>query len=379
MKKQKNGMYREKATYKGVTYDLTAKTERELMEKIVKRKAAIDDGEYSIHANMTVENWARVWLEEYKRPNVIKQSYDGYKSIINNHIIPYIGKKKVCDLLPVDVQSVLNRQRGKSKSQVIYVRKALTGMLKEAKKNKLTREDLCDGLKNPEWEEGGTRAFTDEEIQLLFKACKKHKKGLFPKIMYYCGLRPGEVAALETKRDIDLNAKIIHVRNAVEAGFTRNLKGPKTESGVRDVPIPDELIPELTEAVKSAGKYLFVTEQGRLMAHSNVISMWRSILHLMDIEAGATLKGHQVIKSAIGRIEELPNGNKRVVYHLKLYWLRHTYCTNLQRAGIPINIAKDLMGHADTKMVERIYTHFTDDQFEATRQKLNDFASAKKG
>ena len=39
------------------------------------------------------------------------------------------------------------------------------------------------------------------------------------------------------------------------------------------------------------------------------------------------------------------------------YCLRHTFCTDLQRAGVPINVAKELMGHADIQTTANIYTH----------------------
>ena len=39
------------------------------------------------------------------------------------------------------------------------------------------------------------------------------------------------------------------------------------------------------------------------------------------------------------------------------YCLRHTFCTDLQKAGIDLRTAQYLMGHADIKMTANIYTH----------------------
>ena len=39
------------------------------------------------------------------------------------------------------------------------------------------------------------------------------------------------------------------------------------------------------------------------------------------------------------------------------YSLRHTFCTGLQRAGVPINVAKELTGHSGIKVTANIYTH----------------------
>ena len=39
------------------------------------------------------------------------------------------------------------------------------------------------------------------------------------------------------------------------------------------------------------------------------------------------------------------------------YCLRHTFCTDLQRAGVVFNVAKELMGHSDVSVTANIYTH----------------------
>ncbi len=41
----------------------------------------------------------------------------------------------------------------------------------------------------------------------------------------------------------------------------------------------------------------------------------------------------------------------------QLYCLRHTFATDLQRAGVPLNVAKELMGHSDITVTANVYTH----------------------
>ena len=61
------------------------------------------------------------------------------------------------------------------------------------------------------------------------------------------------------------------------------------------------------------------------------------------------------------------NGHK-IAEDLVLYCLRHTYCTDLQKKGVPLNIAKYLMGHSDISVTASIYTHTgTDEAIEAGR------------
>lgn len=56
---------------------------------------------------------------------------------------------------------------------------------------------------------------------------------------------------------------------------------------------------------------------------------------------------------------------------LVLYCLRHTYCTDLETAGVPINIAKYLLGHSDIAVTSKIYTHTGETAIENARNLIN--------
>ncbi|MDD2217639.1 MAG: tyrosine-type recombinase/integrase [Eubacteriales bacterium] len=53
------------------------------------------------------------------------------------------------------------------------------------------------------------------------------------------------------------------------------------------------------------------------------------------------------------------------------YCLRHTYCTDLQDAGVPINVAKELMGHSDISVTAKIYTHRTETSYNNAKDLIN--------
>ena len=53
------------------------------------------------------------------------------------------------------------------------------------------------------------------------------------------------------------------------------------------------------------------------------------------------------------------------------YCLRHTYCTDLQAAGVPINIAKEFMGHSDISTTANIYTHSSDEAVSTAAASIN--------
>ena len=52
------------------------------------------------------------------------------------------------------------------------------------------------------------------------------------------------------------------------------------------------------------------------------------------------------------------------------YCLRHTYCTDLQKAGVDVRTAQKLMGHADISTTANIYTHQDDEALIAAAEKM---------
>lgn len=84
----------------------------------------------------------------------------------------------------------------------------------------------------------------------------------------------------------------------------------------------------------------------------------------MDISNGAKVYRNQIIESTLSE-------------DLEPYLLRHTFCTDCQAAGVPINVAKKLMGHSDISVTAKIYTHMIDEVFEQNRQRLAEFTENK--
>ena len=60
---------------------------------------------------------------------------------------------------------------------------------------------------------------------------------------------------------------------------------------------------------------------------------------------------------------------------LTMYRLRHTYCTDLEAAGVPINVAKYLMGHSSIELTARVYTHIRDDTLADAAEKIAAFGA----
>lgn len=323
---------RKTARYNGKKYEATGKTELEAMTKLAEKLSAVKRGEEIVSGSMTVNAWYKQWMELYKKPKgLTEKSLAMYDEKYNGYIRGSIGHMKLKDVRDVHLQRILNGEAGRSASHVKKLRMLLQEMFKRARQSRLIPYDPAELLSLPTVTKGRRRSITEEERTAILRISQHHRAGLWILTLLYTGMRPGETAAL-TWADVDFAHNEIHVHAAKESG-SRTIKGPKTASGVRDIPIHAALLPRLLEARGKPFSLVFPTKAGTVQNESSMRRMWNSFIREMEEESGP------------------------VADDLTPYCLRHTFCTDLQRAGVSINVAKELMGHADIQTTANIYTH----------------------
>lgn len=340
---KKYSYVRKTMTFEGKRYEVTGKTEQEALEKLAELKVALQRGERVIRADSTVDRWFQEWMDLYKRPaGLTPKSLGMYDEKYRNYIKPAIGAMKLKDVKEVHLQRILNGQAGMSYSHVSKLRLVLQEMFSKARKTRLLVYDPSEDLKLPAVTRGTNRSITEEERAHILQLARTHRSGLWVLTILYSGMRPGETAALFW-RDVDFERNEIHISKALESGMDR-IKATKTAAGVRDVPIHMELRKRLLEVRGEPDQPVFPTGSGGPQNHKSLRRLWDSFARDLDIRMGATVYRNKIVESVIAQ-------------DLTPYCLRHTFCTDLQRAGVPINVAKELMGHSDIAVTANIYTH----------------------
>lgn len=395
----KDGRLRTTFTYEGKQYDVKAQSKTELIKKYYEKKAALERGEGKIDKTMTVKAWSALWLKTYIQPKVrqpgqpkdefsmTEKSYQMYPSKLNNYILPSIGRYKLKDITGAHLQQMLNALAGGSKATVSKVRLVTKAMFHQAYLDRLIVFDPSINLQLPQVTQGQRRPLTDEERIAFNQACERHPQGLWFKLLLATGIRPGEAMAL-TVGDFDLSKGLLSISKAVESG-SHVVSTPKTKAGIRTVPIPFNLIQPLSTFFENRlpNAIAFPQADGISMKTADsVLNEWRSFFRCMEICAGAkTIKkgwrgGFRTIikdgyeKTACGRIMEMDTDGEdghSLDQELTIYYLRHTYCTDLQRAGVDMYSAKYLMGHEDISTTAKIYTHGGEDTALAAAKIIN--------
>lgn len=182
------------------------------------------------------------------------------------------------------------------------------------------------------------------------------------------GMRVSEFCGL-TMSDLDFDNRKIRVERQLikEKGGVYHVEKTKTDSGVRFIPMSDEVYQSLKNIVKNRKKpqreMLVDGYAGFLLLDKN--SNPKVGLHL-DHHAQWTMKKYRKLHPD----KPLPTITPHV--------FRHTFCTNMANAGMDIKSLQYLMGHSDAAITMNVYSHVSYAHAEESMQKILEFKPKEK-
>lgn len=337
--------------------EVRAATEKEAIRKLAKLQAEYDLGIRSFNSNTSFYIWAQQWLEIYKKPVVAAAQLKDIEARINKYFIPLLGSISISEIKTGHIQECLNELEGKSNSFQKKCYNDINSIFKKAIANDMVLKNPAENAVLPRGkEQQERRALTAAEIEIYRRVSAKHPYGVMFDLSLDCGLRPQEVRAL-TWSNVDLKNGLITITGAVKSR-TNTIAETKSKAGIRQVPIPNNLLARLKEMRQPSLGLVFADYQGKPISIDRYERAWHSFYRLMDIEAGAQTYRNQVIIHAIAQ-------------DITPYYLRHTYATSLAEKGVPMKTAQVLLGHSSITVTAKVYTHFTPAMLEEARQKIN--------
>lgn len=357
----RKGTYTATFMFEGKRYYCYGATKEEADRKAVKRLTLLEANVQQSKSRVTVSAWARKWLRVYKRGTVGEAWYKTMESIIEKYIEPSIGDMLLKDVTAADIHEMMSGVSHLSVSHQRKIAQITANIFLSAEENDLIVKLPTRSIKVAvSKRKTSSRPITDAERSLtLITADKYPQDGMFFLIMLFCGLRPGEVSRLKMS-DYDKESRTISVHRARKADGSTGR--PKSESGERIVPVPDYLAERLDKIDKKADEYIITSAEGRPLTKTTQKRMWHRFKREMDIENGAEVFRGGIVRSTLAE-------------DLRPYFYRHTYCTDLQDAGVPVTVARELMGHSDIRITAELYTHHSKKSFDDAREKLNRHAS----
>jgi integrase len=139
--------------------------------------------------------------------------------------------------------------------------------------------------------------------------------------------------------DVDLDAKLIHVRqNAVVVNYDARLTGVKTSHGRRTIDVNDDVVRALQGWRRRQAEERLLLGAG-YDDHDRVFA-----------RADGSLTHPELLSSTFERIVAR-SGLPRIRFHD----VRHTHATLLLKAGVPIKVVSERLGHTTASFTLDVY------------------------
>lgn len=362
LKQRKDGRYC--AVYKGIQFMGHTSD-----EALALKQAYIDQEKAGIGRIVTVKDYAEKWLP-IAYPAVADSTYRGL-AIHLEKLTDELGNKKIADVKPTEIKEVYStRYLGLSDSYIRGAKQLYCAFFDAAMADGYCRVNPARMVKPHKGTVGGHRAITDQERWWIEHYCTDHRAHAAAMAMLYAGIRPQEAKALIIDDSVDFKNDVItlkdfaHLKDSNHYEITQT---GKTDKAARRIP----LFPPLKNALKGKTGYLVTGASGKMVTIQAWKSVWESYVTCME----TAINGCQ--KRWYGRTREhlklIADGGKLPAWKpftVVPYDLRHSFCTFGRDHGVELHTMIEWMGHADAKMIMKIYDEVSDNRSAKEAEKL---------
>jgi len=290
---------------------------------------------------------AEQWYES-KAVRLKGKTLEGYRSLLDTHVLPKWSKTAVGD---IDWQSIqkwvaqLNKTLpsrrkgdGLSASRVVQAYHVFRGVLGYAVRSRMLSANPATDIDLPRKPTGDKRYLTHQQVADLAAECGDHD--VLVLVLAYCGTRWGEATALK-RRDVDFERARIEVKAAVEHVGGQYRLGPTKTHETRSVPVPPPVLDLLRQRIGSGSPdgLVFPGADGYLKNHE-----FRKVFNPAASRAGlGGLSPHE---------------------------LRHTCASLAIRSRASIKTVQRLLGHATATMTLDNYGHLYPDELDTVAEQM---------
>lgn len=323
------------------------KSSADLERKVAAFKEEVANNGIEKFSSSDFYSYALTWLETAKASREYNTKAM-YENAIKKHLVALEGIP-ITEIRHTHFQSVINFQIDHPRTcQVIYItfKQIIKAAIKDKILGKESLDDICEGIALPKYSKPKKRPLNQIEKEALRNVELDDRKATFLFIIYGCGLRKEEALAL-TKDSFDWEEKTVSIKNVLifKKEISEIKPYPKSDRGIRTVPIPDEIILKIRDFIDTSEGQIFKNTSGEPLTKSGYDKMWRSIIVSLNTAVGWPGKGEKIITG------------------LTAHTFRHNYCTELcyQIPQISTKMIARLLGDTE-KMVIEVYSHILEEK-----------------
>ena len=319
----------------------------------------------------TVAEFSEKWIDR-AYPSIAATTKTGLKIHLKK-LTDSIGEKLITEVKPSDIKGIYGEKYLDMSNSYIKAGKQLFCALFDSAvaDGYLRANPARDRTAKPhKGTEHSHRAITDQERRWIETLCTDHRA--YPAIitMLYAGIRPQEAKALTIEKAVDPEAGVIHVTQTAHRDGNNQYKitnQGKTKNAIRDIP----LFPPVSAALKGRKGLLITTAHGKQITSTT----WRNAIESYRVCMETAINGMN--RRWYGRTKEhkkiLADGGTLpawIEFTVVPYDLRHSFCTWGRDHGVELHTMIEWMGHADAKMIMKIYDEVRDNRSKTEAEKL---------
>ncbi|WP_369713017.1 site-specific integrase [Leptotrichia sp. HSP-342] len=282
---------------------------------------------------------------EKERFFIKESTYATYTNIIENHLKPVLGKKKINNITNEDLQNFIilklstskkNLEKGLALKTVKDMTVLIKNTLKTATQNKLISFQNFQCKFPSSFSKSHLKTFSVEEQKILFKYLinNQNSKNLGILLCLQTGLRLGEICGLQWQ-DINLEKSTLTICRTLQKIYIKEknksysktiISTPKTKTSNRIIPLNIDFINLIKPFQQNKNNYFITNSTNYLKPHCYRY-YYQKLLHFLN----------------------LPK--------LKFHSLRHTFATQAVELGIDCKTISEILGHANMNTTLNLYVH----------------------
>lgn len=289
------------------------------------------------------KNFVEIYLESMEH-RIKENTLMTKQNIFYHHIVPYLGEMKLDEITPKDIihwQNQVMKDNNYKQTYLKAIHNQLSALFNYAVRFYGLKSNPARLAGNMGIEEVDETKFWTKEEYLTFSRAMMNKEESYHafEILYWCGIRLGELLALTTE-NFDFEKKTLRINKSYQ-----HIKGkdvittPKTRKSNRVLTLPDFLAEEMQD---------YISRLPYLKVDDRIFTITKSGLH-HEIDRGCRETG---------------------VKRIRVHDLRHSHVSMLIEMGFSaVNIA-NRVGHEIVKVTYR-YAHMFPNKDLMIAKKLN--------
>ncbi|MBA4541952.1 site-specific integrase [Thermoactinomyces daqus] len=340
-------------------------TKKEAERAMATKIHELNQGVFIEPSKITLEDYLKRWLQDYALTNCAPRTYEGYESIIRNHLIPSLGKITLDRLKPMHIQKYYSdkldhgrsdKKGGLSARTVHHHHRLLHKALEQAVKWQVITVNPVRAVSPPKPKRKQIQVLTRDEVLLLLKAAENSK--LYEPIFFAVntGMRRGEIFALRWS-DVDFENQLISIRRTLhrtkDSGFVFR-DSAKTDGSRRSIAVSDSVVKMLKKIKR------------KQLEQKMALGPAYQDHDLIFCRPDGTPFDLDYLSKAFGQFIRKAN-----LPPIRFHDLRHTHATLLLQQGEHPKVVSERLGHSTITITMDLYSHVMPNMQKEAAQKLD--------